>query len=518
MFMPRQVYAPLACAWQLAKLPAILPAVRIKMKLLLVKPYTVLLSAKRLTEGFLHLEPLELEIVAGGVPKNNSVKILDLSLEKKPLAIFMQTIKTWQPDMIGLSGYSSNVAVVKHLASITKKINPAIITIVGGIHATLLPNDYAINDIDIIVRGEGGSVIGEIVRRFKNNESLFFGASVLSLRDPDFSQKTKLTPPLYPNPNEIPLPRRELVNRARYFCVCTSSATNKLNTLFPQTASLRTSLGCAFSCSFCVIPHLMQGKYLQRTPENVVEEISAIKENYIYFVDDEMFLNAPRAQRIAQLIKEKNIHKHYISWSRSDTIVRHREVFKLWKEIGLDVVYVGLESIDQSRLQEYGKRNSVETNRKAVNILKNLDITLHAAFIVHPDFTVADFQRLEAEIKRISPAEITFTVLSPSPGTKFWQDNKDKFICDPYQFYDCMHTILPTRLKLQHFYQRFARLTSLALRANPLRMRGIRVPFYDFLRAIFSGTRYIFSLYLIYKDYQKFPGFSSRRKTEVVKN
>ena len=128
---------------------------------------------------------------------------------------------------------------------------------------------------------------------------------------------------------------------------------------------------------------------------------------------------------------------------------------------------------------------------------------LHAAFIVHPDFSVEDFRRLEEEVRRITPAEITFTVLSPSPGTQFWQESKERFICDPYRFYDCMHTILPLKLPLKRFYQHFGRLTQLALRANPLRVNRIRVSFKDFIRAIAGGTRYIFSLYSIYKDYPK---------------
>jgi len=104
---------------------------------------------------------------------------------------------------------------------------------------------------------------------------------------------------------------------------------------------------------------------------------------------------------------------------------------------------------------------------------------------------------------REGEAEITFTVLSPSPGTQFWQENKDRFICDPYRFYDCMHSILPVKMPLQRFYQHFGRLTQLALRANPLRVNKIRVPFKDFIRAIVGGTRYIFALYTIYKDYRK---------------
>ncbi len=471
------------------------------MRILLIKPYTELLVARRLQEGFLHLEPLELEIVAGGVPVDNEIKIFDLSLEKEPLKVFRKTLREWLPDIVGFGGYSSNVEVVKLLTKITKEVNPDIITVVGGIHATLLPRDFAIKDIDIIVRGEGGKVLGEIVHRFKNREPLFFNDYALSPQDPEFLKKSALSPPIYPKPEEIPLPRRELVERSRYFSVWTSSDAGKLKTMFPQIASLRTSIGCAFSCSFCVIPHLMRGKYLERIPEDVVEEIAGIKEDYIYFVDDEMFLNVERTRRIAELLLERGIKKRYTSWARSDTIVRHPEVFQLWKEAGLDTLYVGLESMDESRLTEYNKRLPPEINRKAIDILRNIGITLHAAFIVHPDFSVEDFRRLEKEVLNICPAEVTFTVLSPSPATPFWQKHTHEFICDPYRFYDCMHSILPTRLPLRRFYQHFSRLTQLALRNNPLRINKVRIPLRDIIRAIYRGTRYIIALQLIYRDY-----------------
>lgn len=472
------------------------------MKILLVKPYPKLKVAKCLQEGFLHLEPLELEIVAAGVPAQEKVEIIDLSIEKNPVIVFSNKLTEFAPDIVGFGAYSTNMEVVKDLAKLVKKINPKIITMVGGVHATLLPADYK-NSFDLIVRGEGATIMPELVRRFKNKEPLFFDNRVLSLVDIDFDKKSLELPPKYPLMESIPRPRRDLVDSSKYFCVWTSSDTGRLDTMFPQTASMRTSLGCAFSCSFCVIHFLMSKKYLIRSPEDVVDEISKLPQSHIYFVDDEMFLDIDRAAKIAKLLLDKNIKKRYVSWARSDTIVKHPEVFKLWKKAGLDTVYVGLESVDESRLKEYSKLISVQTNRKAIAVLKDAGIMLHAAFIVHPDFEVEDFRRLEAEIARISPAEITFTVLSPSPGTDYWRQNKDRFICDPYKFYDCMHSVLPTRLPLRLFYQHFGRLTALALRANPLRAYNIKVPFKDFVRAIVGGTKYIFSLYTIDRDYLK---------------
>jgi len=58
------------------------------VRILLVKPNPQLLVAKRLQEGFLHLEPLELEMVAGGVPLEDEVVIQDLSFEKDPFWVF----------------------------------------------------------------------------------------------------------------------------------------------------------------------------------------------------------------------------------------------------------------------------------------------------------------------------------------------------------------------------------------------------------------------------------------------
>ncbi|MFH2046169.1 MAG: radical SAM protein [Pseudomonadota bacterium] len=471
------------------------------MKILLVKPYTELLVAKRLQEGFLHLEPLELEIVAGGVPAEDEVFILDLSIEHNPLEVFWSKLVSISPDMVGITGYSTNLDVVKSLAKTVRSHDPYTITFVGGVHATLLPDDYAVKEIDIIVRGEGGTVLKEMLARFKKGETLHYDNHALSPKDPEFKIKANLPPPVYPSVEHIPRPRRDLVQRSKYFCVWTSSQSKKLDTMFPRVASIRTSVGCAFACSFCVIPFLMHGKYLQRSPEDVADEIAGILEEHIYFVDDEMFLNPERVTKIAELLIERGIKKKYISWARSDTIIKYPEVIELWKKAGLELVYVGLESMDKKRLDEYSKRTDVDTNRKAIELLRQIGITLHAAFIVHPEFTSDDFKRLEKEVKNLCPAEVTFTVLSPSPGTKSWYDNKNKFICDPYRFYDCMHSVLPTRLPLKRFYQHFGRLNSLALRANPIRVNKIKIPKKDLYRAITGGTKYIFSLYNIYKDY-----------------
>jgi radical SAM superfamily enzyme YgiQ (UPF0313 family) len=473
------------------------------LNILLVRPHPELKVSRCLQQGFLHLEPLELEIVAGGADPEDTVGILDLSLEKKPLESFRQRLLEQAPDLVGFTGYSSNAGTVKDLARLTKELLPKAVTVVGGIHASIIPQDYGHGAIDFVVRGEGGTAFRELLRRWRAGEALAFDDRCLDTKAPDFTERCALPPPVFPPQETVPAPRRGLVPRDRYFCIWTSSTTGSrwVETIFPRIATVRTSIGCVFNCSFCIVHQLMHGKYVQRTPEDVVAEIAALSEKFIYFVDDEMFLNEKRMTEVARLLIERGIRKNYFSWARSDTIVKHPEMFKLWHQAGLSSVYVGIEAMDDERLKDYHKQTTVATHREAIRILKEIGITLHANFLVNPNFTEEDFIALEKEIPKLGVAEISFTVLSPSPGTADWQANQDKFICDPFRFYDCMHTILPTRLPLRRFYARFGRLVSLAMRYNPLRAKGIIPPAREFFQAFVRGSRYIFAMYTIHRDY-----------------
>ena len=136
-----------------------------------------------------------------------------------------------------------------------------------------------------------------------------------------------------------------------------------------------------------------------------------------------------------------------------------------------------------------------------MSILQEIGLTLHASLMVDPSFSVEDFRSVEKTISDISPAEVSFTVFSPSPGTELWHKHKEEFICDPYLFYDCMHTLLPTKLDIRRFYAHFARLYRLAWSTNPLRVNKVKVPFREVARAIVNGTKYIFALRAIHRDY-----------------
>ena len=474
------------------------------MKILLVRPHLYLAIAKRFN-AFLRLEPLDIELTAAGVPAGHEVQILDLTLEYNPIRAFDRKIKSFSPDILGFGGYSSQAQHIRQLALRAKAARPGILVIAGGVHATIAPADFKKSDvIDAVIRGDGVSAMEQLVNALAYGGSLPESEYILPIRSEKFDALAETPPPCLNERCLKTRPRRDLINPKNYFCVCSGLRGERLKTLFPPVASMRTSVGCPHRCSFCVVHFLASGKYLQRAPEDVVDEIESLEQEHIYFVDDEMFINPKRAQAIAELLLSRDVKKKYISWARADTICAHPEVFKLWKQAGLETLYVGLESLEENYLQDYNKGVAPAVNRQAVEMLRELDIGLHAAFIVNPDFAEQDFLNLRKSMDFVLPAEISFTVLSPSPGTAMFEENKDRFICDdPYLFYDCMHTLLPTRLPLNQFYRYFSLLYLFAFRKNPWRAKKIKVPFRDMLRLMLGGVRCGWTLRHIYKDYDR---------------
>ncbi|MCK5879242.1 MAG: radical SAM protein, partial [Holophagae bacterium] len=353
-------------------------------------------------------------------------------------------------------------------------------------------------------RADGVSAMKEIIQALEQEQPLPESDWIIPTASPRFDELAQKPPPAICEDAITTLPRRDLVKASDYFCICYGEPRQRVKTLFPEIACVRTSVGCPNRCSFCVVPFLANGKYLQREVESVVNEIVALEQEYIYFVDDETFINTKRMQLIAEMLIERGIKKKYISWARSDTICKHPELFELWKKAGLEFVYIGFESLKAENLTAYNKNATPEQNRKAREILRGLGLNIHAAFMINPDFSKEDFLTVQRAIKEIAPAEFAFTVLSPPPGTQSFKDARNTFICDdPCYYYDCIHTILPTQLPLKTFYRYFAILYAKGAANIPAKVNKVKIPVRDQIRFVVAGMKFGWHLMTLYRRYDR---------------
>jgi radical SAM superfamily enzyme YgiQ (UPF0313 family) len=474
------------------------------MKILLVRPQAYLPTSRWL-QTMLLLEPYAQELIAGAVHPPHQVRICDLAVAKRPLAEFRRTLLEFSPDFIGFGGFSGQFRTNRELAAIARELAPRALTCLGGIHASSIPADCKLPDLfDLVVRGDGVSAMKAILAAMEAGQPLPESEWVLPTASLNFDRLAALPPPPIHPDGINTRPRRDLVDMDQYFCICYGEPGTRAKTLFPRIACVRTSVGCPNRCSFCVVHFLANGKYLQRDVEDVVDEIAALPQEYIYFVDDETFINAERMRRMAEMLIARGVRKKYISWARSDTVCRHPELFELWKRAGLEFVYIGFESLQEETLSAYNKKATPSQNRQAREILRQLNLNIHAALMVNPDFEEKDFLVVQQAIREMAPAEFAFTVFSPPPGTEAFAAARDRFICpDPCLYYDCLHTILPTRLPLKRFYRYFAILYALGAAHIPARANGVKIPFRDLLRFIFGGLRFGWHIRRMYRDYDR---------------
>jgi radical SAM superfamily enzyme YgiQ (UPF0313 family) len=408
------------------------------MKILLIKPPLNRISIF----GDSLIEPLELEILAATVP-NHDCRILDMRID----ANLKKTLQEFQPALVGITSYTTEVPVVNSLFHEVKRLLPHIFTVVGGSHASVMPEDFHKPCLDAVVVGSGERTFPELVECFSHHEDLSEVRSLWVRKKDEFvftGNGNSLN-----NLDVFPKPDRNLTLKYRRHYYFGSSR---------PAAALMTSRGCPFRCSFCSIWRIMQGKYLTRDPELVASELVGIEETNVFIADDNTLSHARHAEDLCQVIADFGIKKSYKMYGRADAIVKRPDLIEKWRGIGLKTVIMGLESFQDQRLAGFNKKSSVELQNKAIRILKANDVKARAYFIVDPDFTKDDFDALQEYVYKEGITEPMFTILTPLPGTDFYDEARERLILNQYEFFDLGHALLPTRLPRKDFYREFSNL------------------------------------------------------------
>jgi radical SAM superfamily enzyme YgiQ (UPF0313 family) len=415
------------------------------MKILLVWP-------KSRGDLYAIAEPLALEYLAAGLQLDgHEIKILDLRLHPQGLNSYLQD---FNPDVVGITAFSMHVRAGLSICQQVKNLLPDCITIAGGHHATLLPMDFFEPQIDYVVVGEGiqpfrtllrqlesadkDKDVAGVWRRSQQNGKFHFGGS-----QPTFEI------------DALPLPDRSLTlaDRSSYF----------IDWMKP-IALVRTSVGCPYSCTFCSLWKIMDHRYHKRDVDMVVEEMATIKEDFVFLVDDEAFIDGPRMLRLARALKAAGIYKRYFAYCRMDTLIRQREVLEAWVEIGLERLFVGIDAISSKDLHEFNKKLELEQIENGLTIANKLGLKLFTQFVVNTDYEQADFKNLLDFIQQHDLEYPTFTVLTPIPGTNLLLPNFENVVEKQangrpnWDLFDCQNVVTKTRLPKNVFMSEYWKL------------------------------------------------------------
>lgn len=404
------------------------------------------------TKVFLRLEPLGLESVAEVARRlGHEVGLIDLQVES-PDALRRELVR-WRPQVVAFSlNYLANVPEVIDLAKETKTLLPGSFVVIGGHSASFIAQDllrHGEGRVDAVLRGEGETGIGPLLEAVEHDRRAVQrvpGAVTLDGCGPP--------PRLLASLDDV-RPARDLVrHRRKYF----------LGTLDP-CASVEFSRGCPWDCAFCSAWTFYGRSYRMVSPEQAVEELSRVREPGIFIVDDVAFLHAEQGLAIGEAIARKGLRKQFYVETRGDVLLRHREVFKLWKRIGLRIIFMGLEAIDQGGLQRFRKRVKVDKNFEALEFARSLGLNVAVNIISDPSWD-ADRFRVVREWCLAIPEMANISVNTPYPGTESWLTEARQLITRDYRLFDIQHAVLPTRLPLGQFYTELVRTQQVLYRKH----------------------------------------------------
>lgn len=409
------------------------------MKVLLIKPEFRNVFTKL---SLIVTEPLELEYMTA-ICKKHSIESTICDFTARHINL-KRRLRHFQPDIVAMTANFVHISSIKKYVKIIKNYNPDILTIVGGPHAEVVPEDFQFKGIDIISYSGGFKPFETIITNKNADYRNIKGICYYDLGTWHKNEREQF------DINDLPFPDREHLykNLKKY----------KYVTMKP-CAIVKTSYSCPHHCNYCFSTLLNGGQYLCREPENVVEEIKTIDCDNIWIVDDTFYVDLKKLDRFIGLLKTENVKKNYSLYFRADFISGHPEYMKKLSEIGVSMCAVGLEVINDEVLKKYEKGSSVDIILKAIQVLKECHITCIGLFMIDIDAEKNYFNQLYEFIKKYELYLSTISVLTPMPGTRQYEKYKDRIITDDYRKWDFVHLIIePSKMSKSAFYFEFYKL------------------------------------------------------------
>jgi len=401
---------------------------------------------------YLRLEPLGLELVAAAAREaGHSVRLIDLQCESHQN--FFRLIRHWRPDVIAFSGnYLANVPEIIDLARATRALLPTAFISVGGHSVSFIPEEilrHTEGAVDCVLIGEGETAITSLLDALAKDRANLRevpGCVTLDHRGP---------PPTFVKSLDDLLPARDIVrHRRKYF----------IGQLDPA-ASIEFSRGCPWDCVFCSAWTFYGRNYRVKTPERAVEELAQVREPGIFIVDDVAFIQAEHGMQLGEAIARRGIRKRYYLETRGDVLLRNKKVFELWKRLGLNTMFLGLEAIDEEGLKRYRKRITLSKNFEALKYARSLDVNVAVNIIADPSWDRERFKVVRDWCLEV-PEVVNISINTPYPGTETWHTESRRLTTRDYRLFDIQHAVLPTKLPLPEIYKELVECQRVLARKN----------------------------------------------------
>ena len=320
-------------------------------------------------------------ILAALTSDEHEVVMVDENLEGIPYNDY------W--DIVGITAMTQQAPKAYQIAKRFQALG--VYTAIGGIHATVMPDEASQNSDSIFV-GEAESSWPAFIDDFLN------GVPKAKYVQADY-------PPV--DIKNLPIPRYSLLAKYNY-----------------PVVFIQTTRGCPHDCEFCVASNVYGKAFRRKTEHQVIEEILEVKRHWkhaqVGFADDNMFVNRKFSQALVNRFKEI-----YFSWfAVCDISVGDDPLFlKDLHDSGCRTLLIGFESVRKSNLtnlqENHWKEKKHAVYEEYIREIQNQGIGVYGSFIFGMDED--DPSIIDDTIDFITKNNLIgghATIMTPYPGCR----------------------------------------------------------------------------------------------------
>lgn len=393
---------------------------------------------------------LTLLTIAGMTPGDYEIDVIDeiyknIDFEKKY-------------DIVALTAMTFSVFRAYEIARKFKE--KGAYTVLGGIHATLLPEEAA-QHVDTVFVGESEMTWPQFLKDFEDGkpEKKYFGSQ------PDLSFS--------------PTPRWEYMSE-----FITPESMKKFQSISAWTIGLNATRGCPRDCEYCSSTRVYGSKFRRKTIDQVIHEVRTIKKwtkNYgidnftIAFRDDNPVLGVNYGIELVEALEKEKVF-----WTALTDIAiyKHPELIQRLYPSGCLSMGLGFESLSEESLQTIApwKSTQIRHYEDFVKFAVKEGFLISLNFIFGMDHDTTETLKLVDDFCSRYPIAPNFLLLTPFPNQPITQRLRkegrlpDEVYWDRCNLYNLVFE--PKLMGRQELYEQVSHLH--AKFNNPQHWQGIR--------------------------------------------
>jgi len=330
---------------------------------------------------------------------------------------FIKMVDEFRPGLVGLSAVSLTYPFgIKFLRRL-KDEDYTTPTIVGGIHATISPEEVLNEDcVDYICIGEGGYALAELCDALRDEKDTTKIKNIWGKQHGRFF-KNELRPPA--DLDKIPFQDWSIFSEDRIY----KPMAGKIR----KTGCFELNRGCPYSCTYCCNifwNKLYNNKnYRRRSVRRFIDEVKFMKEKYkleYVYLASETFLSIDEKSFLEFVrLWKSEINLPFWCETRPETV--NEERIKMLVDAGMSSINIGVESGSPEIREMLHRRMTNEQIINTFKIMKTTPLRIGVNVIIgFPDETRKQIFETVELVRKLDVSNIMIHVFNPYRGTTLY--------------------------------------------------------------------------------------------------